>query len=242
MYSKRNQVRFVVTSLLCLFVSVAALAHASEPGEIKALNATRNSDVQFDGIFDELGWVDAEWHELSIDTMALQYGRLVLSKDDFDGRFAVTYDDDYVYIGVVMNDNEVLNWGLRDGIWNKDRIEIWMDWSPISHEDDLYQMGVAPTSANAVPTVWTWRKNAEKVRDGMKYASRITPNGYTLEIGFPVAATEKENAFAEPIRFNIMVGDIDQREYLQLKAAWSNYIWSGGNAVKSEEYAVLTFK
>lgn len=230
---------FAVT--LGLVVLAGGLA-AAAPGEIKALCATRIGDVRFDGIFDELGWFDAEWHELSIDTMALQYGRTVLSKDDFEGRFAVAYDDDYLYIGVAIVDNVVLNWGLRDGIWSKDRVEIWMDWSPISSGDDLYQMGVAPISANAIPAVWTWRKNADKVRDGVRYAGRITPYGYTLEIAFPVAVTGKENPFAQPIRFNIMVGDIDQREYSELKQAWSNYIWSGRDAVKSEEYAILRFE
>lgn len=82
--------------------------------------------IVIDGKADDAAWADAEW--FAIDQVWIPYGA-VMAPGDFEGRFKLTWDEDYLYIlAEIVDDmlsddhpNPLQNW------WDDDCLEIFID-------------------------------------------------------------------------------------------------------------------
>lgn len=89
-------------------------------------NYFTETPVVIDGQATEDCWANAEWH--AIDQMWIPYGAS-LSADDFEGKFKVSWDTDYLYVLVEVVDDSLSddhsdplqNW------WDDDCLEIFID-------------------------------------------------------------------------------------------------------------------
>jgi hypothetical protein len=106
----------------CTFVQDKKHPVAQKNGDFVAHKAT--TKVQIDGCVKEAAWNTATWYDMNY----LWIGSPPKSTD-YDGRFKITWDENYLYLLVHIKD-DYLHPTLKDGIenyWKGDYVEIFID-------------------------------------------------------------------------------------------------------------------
>ncbi|MEX2604960.1 MAG: sugar-binding protein [Gracilimonas sp.] len=82
-----------------------------------------NSEIQIDGIAAEEAWEQAEWREISERWLGQPY-----TKDDFTGRFKLSWDDNHLYVLAEITDDSLYHvYDGTDRYWDNDILEIFID-------------------------------------------------------------------------------------------------------------------
>ncbi len=86
---------------------------------------TKNPAV-IDGSDSDAFWAKAEWH--AMDQVWIHYNQ-IMADGDFEGRYKVAWDKNYLYILVEVNDNILSDdhTNPTDNYWNDDCVEIFID-------------------------------------------------------------------------------------------------------------------
>ncbi len=102
---------------------------------------------------------------------------------DAGARFAALWDDDWLHLYVVLEDNETVNAEEGDGLWKGDCVEVYVNSSGPEFtwgDPASFQLGFSPVSASGVPGRWAWFQRRAPRDTEARYA--WDKKGRTLEL------------------------------------------------------------
>jgi len=115
----------------------------------------RDQSPRVDGLLKE--WPRSSWNDVS-GAIYVERGSRG-NKADASARYAVSWDDQWLYVAVALKDNEILNKGMGDDLWRGDCVEIYlnprgqdMTWG----DSRSFQLGFSPSSSAGNPALWAW--------------------------------------------------------------------------------------
>ncbi len=167
--------------------------------------AKAKGEIAFDGKFDD--WKGA--FELSMVNPKV-------AGADCSGIGYLLWDDTYLYVGVNIKDNEMLNNQPGAKLYRQDSMELWVTTEP-REEGGGYgpkdkQFFVTPTSGEGKP-VFAWLKQAEagvlEEIPGSKFRGGKTADGWALQVGIPWTYLGFKPKAGEKIALNLRVNDSD---------------------------------
>lgn len=139
---------------------------------------------------------------------------------DLSAEAKLGWDQDFLYIGIVVRDTLYVQNSTGSQIWRGDSVEMLIDTnierdldSTVLTEDD-YQLGFSPGQPGEVigyvPEAFVWAP-AEKVGrlDRVVIAARMTEDGYLMEIAVPWFIMEVVPSVEQQFRFLLSVSDND---------------------------------
>ncbi|MEA3226336.1 MAG: sugar-binding protein, partial [Planctomycetota bacterium] len=176
----------------CLFVGIftllsLSLAIADPPadhpttGDPLVIDCFRGTPDAIDG--DLSDWNLAAMTPAILDTEAqLHSGQATWDgADDSSGEFYLLWDDDNIYIAVVMKDEKLSMNKSGGSIWNADAIEVFFSTlNAVADCSEHYQYGF-----NANNQRWNWCNMdgpGQSEPDYLQIASSLTPDGYICEV------------------------------------------------------------
>lgn len=116
--------KLAITGLLALVIILNISAQTQQDTIYNYLTQT---PVVVDGIDTEDCWDEAEWNDISV--VWLPYLNAPMDAGDFEGRFKVSWDADYLYLLVEVVDNMLSDDHADplDSWWDDDCLEIFID-------------------------------------------------------------------------------------------------------------------
>jgi hypothetical protein len=159
--------------------------------------------------------------------------------DDASSNFHLSYDDDYLYVGVEVRDNNVLCHMPPDRIrnhWYGDAIELTIDPSGVSTDvSTTFRASIFPCSTEGFePNAARYGdENSGAMADvspGTNVASSQTENGYTIELAIPWDEMPDQPSSGDNIRFNVLVYDADAEnpeiggDYGKSRIGWGSVV------------------
>lgn len=167
------------------------------------------------------------------------------SETDLTGDFQITYDDEFLYVAVTVQDDTVVsNIAPNDvkGHWRSDSVEITVDpqgAGASEHTLTTFKTGIFPFDTEG---------NVQAERDAdanqgviavtapdMQVASAETETGYALEVAIPWNAVPSEVQPGDTIGFNVLLYDCDKADAAEgencneARTAWSAWDQIQGN-------------
>lgn len=161
------------------------------------------------------------------------------SNDDASSNFHLSYDEENLYVGVDVRDNNVLCHMPPDRIrshWYGDAIELTIDPSGKSTDvSTTFRASIFPCSTEG------FKPNAARYGDansgamadvspGTVVASSQTENGYTIELAIPWGEMPHQPSSGDDIRFNVLVYDADAEapdvggDYGKSRIGWGSVV------------------
>lgn len=137
--------------------------------------------------------------------------------DDASGMGYLAWDDQYLYVGVTMRDNELLNKQPRAKLYREDSIELFVS-TEVRNENPGYgpndhQFFLTPTSGEGIPIVAKLTDREAGVLkdvDGAKFSFAKTGVGWTAEVALPWSAFPGVKAAAgTELALELRVNDAD---------------------------------
>jgi hypothetical protein len=160
---------------------------------------------------------------------------------DYDASFEfdIRYDNEFVYIGMSVWDDEVIT-NPNKSLWSQDAIRIVLDGRPArisangtgenQFEDFVYLFFAPGIGKNGKPTIY----QQERLPEGTQIATSRTKAGFDVEVAVPVSYFNRMNQDQwQNFRFNACFADFDKnasKTSLWWKPEWSsekNYVGSG---------------
>jgi len=140
------------------------------------------------------------------------------SNDDASSDFHLAYDEEHLYVGVEVRDNDVLCHMPPDRIrnhWYGDAIELTID--PFGTSTDVsttFRASIFPCSTESFePNAARYGdENSGAMSDvspGTRVASSQTESGYIIELAIPWDEMPNKPSQGDNIRFNLLVYDAD---------------------------------
>ncbi len=116
--------KLMITGLLAIAITLQISAQTQQDTIFNYLTST---PVAVDGVDTEDCWDEAEWN--SISRVWLPTYNASMSDGDFEGRFKVAWDADYLYLLVEVVDNMLSDDHIDplDSWWDDDCLEIFID-------------------------------------------------------------------------------------------------------------------
>ncbi len=135
-------------------------------------------------------------------------------KKDFSGKFYFTWNKKYLYMAVVIDDNEIVADMSKDRIWRNDCIELYIDPERdgfIWNDDSDFQFGFSPSDEKQVDKAKTWEWFHGDNNDfGVKAVSKlIKKKGYIIEAAIPWETFDVEPEKKKIIGVGFGIHDVD---------------------------------
>ena len=193
---------------------------------LKYKATSTNKSVKVDGNVKE--WKDMDF---AINQHSFHDGTPITHNGDKDGsaKFAVRFDDDFLYIGAQIIDDDIFVKKQNNPLY-QDAIVVFIDPRPVSKAyptsyDNVFKdwliLAVSPDSESS-----TYKK--DELPEGTIYAIEKTSNGYDFEAAIPISYLADD---WKSFRFNLMINDYDQLGNHKTKLSWKP-IWT-----EDENYA-----
>lgn len=138
--------------------------------------------------------------------------------EDCSFRLATTYDDQYLYVAVVVMDDKVVVDPAKF-VWEQDGVEIRLDARPDADRYNGHGEGewtnilpilVSPGEKQEPAVLWS---GGGKLPEGTKVACVKTPIGYTAEVAIPISyLNQKQGGAWNAFRLNVAVDDLDSAD------------------------------
>jgi len=161
---------------------------------------------------------------------------------DFDSHydFNICYDDENLYLGMVVWDDEV-EIDHKKSLWDQDAVQINIDPRPLmtsandrtdnNYQNQYFHLLASPSlNKNQEPLI----NQAENLPDGTRLVTKKTLEGFSLELSIPLEYIESHGGVDwETLRVNLTYFDHDgknSRSSIWWQPNWSdseNYIGSG---------------
>lgn len=159
--------------------------------------------------------------------------------DDSSADFYLAYDDENLYFGVRVYDDNVLCHMPPDRIrnhWYGDAIELTIDPSGDSSDvSTTYRASIFPCSTEG------FEPNAARYGDansgpidhtapGMEVASKQTDDGYIIETAIPWSSMAHKPGPSDDLRFNLLIYDADEKnpetgaDYGKSRIGWGSVL------------------
>jgi hypothetical protein len=198
-----------------LFLLIILFSSFNLTAQTKNVNAKKLiSSIALDGLLEESFW------EISNQINITSNGN-----SDNTAEFGILWDENYLYIGVQVTDNN-LSSNLRQG-WYDDGIEICIDGNysrdnAVSAQDRLF--------VKAINSYWIQEKNLNL--NGVIHKYIETANGYSIEFAIPWSNLNESPSQGKKIGFEIVVNDDDDSD--NIFNTPTQLIWnSSGNYYKN---------
>ncbi|MHC4241210.1 MAG: sugar-binding protein, partial [Planctomycetota bacterium] len=138
---------------------------------------------------------------------------------DSSGEFYMLWDDENVYIAVVMKDDKLSQNKTGGDIWNADAVEVFFSTlNAVGGHDEHYQYGF-----DFKEQTWLWDAmgNATGEIDYLQVASSITGDGYIIEASIPHSEiTPLDWSVGSIIGFHPVFDDTDNGDR-ELQMTWT---------------------
>ena len=169
-----------------LTLLILSLANADPPavhpitGEPLIIDCLRGTPDAIDG--DLSDWNLNAMTPAVLDTVEQLYSGQTawVNSKDSSGEFYLLWDDENIYMAVVMKDDKLSMQKTGGDIWNADCIEIFFSTlNAVGGHDEHYQYGF-----NANDQTWNWCNMdgaGQSAIDYLQVASTLTADGYLLE-------------------------------------------------------------
>ncbi len=159
--------------------------------------------------------------------------------DDASSNFHLSYDDENLYVGVEVRDNDVLCHMPPDRIrnhWYGDSIELTIDPSGESTDvSTTFRVSIFPCSTEGFEPNPARYGDANSgamadVSPGTKVASSKTDDGYIIELEIPWDDMPHQPSSQNDIRFNVLVYDADAEnpeigaDYGKSRIGWGSVV------------------
>ncbi len=150
--------------------------------------------------------------------------------EDISANVSLMWDENYLYLGARVYDQEVLCLKTEKNLFMSDCMELYID----PDGDDLiwgypkdFEIGISPSSPNKSPQIWAWFQNRAPTPQEVKYAAHLEKDGYTIEAQIawnflsPEFAKrlkeEKETLWTDgiPLKMSVAVHDLDSKDDTQ---------------------------
>jgi hypothetical protein len=160
---------------------------------------------------------------------------------DYDAHyeFNITYDDEYLYMGMSVWDDELVQ--KKDGTyWNQDAVVINLDARPSQksangrganrYKDYFYLQAIPSTSRKNPPDIY----QQERLPEGTRLVTRKSLEGFDMELAIPLTYIQSMGGKNwKSIRLNVCYYDVDEntsRTGIWWHPEWTskdNFIGSG---------------
>ena len=182
----------------------------------------------------------SEWPPLpvAVTEPIFTYGEEIWSgPDDCSWRFGVMYDDEYLYVGVDVRDDDPVYREQKQYPWEQDGVEIRIDARP----DPMRSLSRSRSGADYDPYVIVWLAPGKTPDQtflhegelagefGVRAVGILTAGGHSCEVAIPISyIREKQGAEWDKLRINVTVDDVDGGDTLcQL---WWQHQWSAAKS------------
>ncbi|MBL7187027.1 MAG: DUF4440 domain-containing protein [Phycisphaerae bacterium] len=139
--------------------------------------------------------------------------------EDSSGEFYLLWDDENIYIAVVMKDEKLSMNKTGGNIWNADAVEIFFSTTnAVAGHNEHYQYGF-----NANEQKWNWddMEGSGGAVDYLQIASTETADGYVCEVSIPYGEiTPLDWSVGSTIGFNAVFDDTDN-DNRELQMTWT---------------------
>jgi len=142
------------------------------PTSTPKLIVAPQSTINIDGVLNDMIWGYGNWNDIT---------KLVLgvNHNNVTGKFKLAWDNDYFYIGVEINDNNLFN-DSQPNSWDDDAVEIYLDMNrnrSTTYQSDDFQFIFGYNYSSV------FEKNNRT--GGVLFSTGIKSGGYTIEAGIP---------------------------------------------------------
>jgi hypothetical protein len=116
------------------------------------------------------------------------------NKKDLSGEVKLAWDAQFLYVGALVRDTKFVQEAAGPQLWKGDSLELLLDAELAEDFDDHtlslddYQLGISPGNLldNPVPEAFMWTpRQLAGARDSLLIASRLTDDGYMMEVAIP---------------------------------------------------------
>ena len=219
--------RFLISTILVL-LSLSSLAVAEDPpaehpktGDPLVIECLRGTPTSIDGRLGDwqLGFLTPA--VLDTEEQIFSGGETWDGPEDSSGKFYVMWDDDKIYLAVIMKDDKLSMNKAGGNIWNADCIEVFFSTTnAVGGHDEHYQYGF-----NAQEQIWNWcnMDNAGQVDPGayMTAAAQETADGYICEVSIEYGELQSLNfEVGEAIGFHPVFDDTESADR-ELQMTWT---------------------
>lgn len=156
-------------------------------------------------------WGRADWHHISGGEYVEKGARG--GAKDAGARWAVRWDDQFLYVAVDLKDNEVVNGGMGEGIWKDDCVEVYVNpdgtdfnWGDVS----AFQLGFSPTSSAGNPARWAWFQR--RAPTDQEIQAVWGPKNEVLEVAIAWSFLKMTPGLNREIGFGIAFHDRDVKD------------------------------
>jgi len=166
------------------------------------------TEIILDGDFSE--WGNKEWIELD-NVTNLEIGK-VSSKKDLNAKFALQYDENYLYVAINVIDNEIINREIDEDIWKEDCVEIFIDPQNnglIWQNEDDFQIGIAPKGPEGKLQTWAWFQQKKPETNEVYTTGKVSKKGYEFEIAISWKFLGVDPNSGQKFGLSIAVNDFD---------------------------------
>lgn len=157
---------------------------------------------------------------------------------DLQARFGLQYDDDYLYVGIAVQDDDIHTMA-GTAAWNQDMAGVVINADPLAASamntgggwyEESAMVLMTPATTDVPSTVMP-----EEVVEGMLKACKPTADGYFLEVALPISyIQERQGDNWQTIRFNIRIVDVDtgeEKEEIWFQPEWRSKEHSIGSGM-----------
>jgi hypothetical protein len=137
---------------------------------------------------------------------------------DASADFYVTWDQDFLYLGLNIRDDQHVQLSTGKNLFNGDDVEIQIDvdlagdFNKKDVDDDDGQIGVAVSdlaTGRSAYEAYRWRPPSLEGPLSLTAAARPTPDGYVLEMVVPWSALNLSPQAETPYGFCLSLSDTD---------------------------------
>lgn len=196
---------------------------------LSASSLRRASPPEIDGRLAE--WDLEAFTDFSDPAMHHEAGK-ISGRKDLKASFSTGWDYQYLYVGVDVRDNEVMNGQSGADIWKDDCVEVYFDptrdgflWG--SPKD--FQLGFAPaTSWDGDPAAYAWFQKKVPSAEEVRWKVYRKKDGYQVEAAVAWSFLGLDPRKADKVGFTVAVHDRDSRK--EGKLNWSYFGYEGKGA------------
>jgi len=192
---------------------------------------------------------------IAVDGDLRDWSQLPFEKADGDGRsagfrFGITYDADFVYVGVRLRDEAWVAKPTLGEPLNQDGLEVLLDARPDPMRSigrgkeryfDFVTLQMAPGETADSMKLRRVQDGESAVPDGLRAACIRTPDGYAAEVAIPAAALDKaRGGHWKEFRLNVCQFDVDEPNGPVRRITWQP-AWEGPeNVIASGTFSKAT--
>ncbi|MHC4071570.1 MAG: sugar-binding protein [Planctomycetota bacterium] len=141
--------------------------------------------------------------------------------EDCSGEFYLLWDDENVYIAVVVKDEKLSMNKSDSSIWNADAVEVFFSTlNAVGGDAEHYQWGF-----NANEQSWLWddmEGGGQQAVDYLTVVATLTPDGYICEASIPHAEiTPLDWSAGSTIGFHPVIDDTDNGDR-EIQMTWTS--------------------